>query len=284
MSQYEKINLDDYVLSGEGGQGLAYTHKSEKRLAKLFNVGFDTEEAIREFEMARAAYDAGVPTPKPFRLITDGERVGTEFELVENKRSFSRIISQQPERMQEIATRFAKDCRALHALPADVSHIPSMKRRMQEFYARDGVVPAFMKERILPVLEHIPDTPRCIHGDMHIGNIITDGERDLWIDIGQFAYGAPEWDLSICWRVSQIADSGMLENLFHLTPEQMKQQWGIFACAYHGVSPQDLGSCVRQYMPYAAIKSSYMYYLTYHRPVSDEMAQRIITNMLGPDA
>lgn len=281
MIQYEHINLDDYVLTGEGGQGLAYTHKSQKRLAKLFNVGFETNEAFREFEMAQAAYDAGVSTPKPYRLITDGERVGSEFELVENKRSFCRIISEQPERMQEIAIRFAKDCKALHALPADVTRVPSMKSRMKAFYERDEVAPAFLKERILPVLESLPDTPKCLHGDMHIGNIITDGERDLWIDIGQFAYGAPEWDLSICWRVSQIADARMLENLFHLTPEQMQQQWAIFACAYHGVSPQELGTCVRKYMPYAAVKSAYMYFLSYHRPMPDDMAHRVIDNMLG---
>ena len=31
---YEKINLEEYVKTGEGGQGVAYTHKTEKRLAK----------------------------------------------------------------------------------------------------------------------------------------------------------------------------------------------------------------------------------------------------------
>ena len=40
MSSYEQINLDEYIHSGEGGQGQAYTHKSEKRLAKLFRRGY----------------------------------------------------------------------------------------------------------------------------------------------------------------------------------------------------------------------------------------------------
>lgn len=281
MNHYEQINLGDYTYSGEGGQGSAYSHKSEKRLAKLFNAGFDVELAIKEFQASKAAYEAGVPTPRPFRLITDGERVGTEYELIEGKRSFCRIISEQPERMQEISLRFAQDCKALHAMPADISRIPSMKTRMQEFYARDGVVPQFLKERIQPVLEQIPDTPFCLHGDMQIGNIITDGERDLWIDIGQFAYGAPEWDLSLCWRVSQIADPERTVNLFHLTPDQMKQHWGIFACAYHGVPPQELGDIIRTYLPYAAIKSAYMYYITFQRPMSEDMAHRVADTMLA---
>ena len=275
MNLYETIHLDDYTRSGEGGQGVAYTSKTGKRLAKLFNPGFDTTLAFYEFQMAQAAYEAGVPTPRPYRLITDGERVGTEYELVENKRSFCRIISGQPERIQEISLRFARDSKALHAMPADISRIPSMKARMQEFYARDGVVPRSLKDKVMPFFEQIPDTPRLLHGDLHIGNIITDGERDLWIDIGQFAYGAPEWDLSLCWRITRIVDPKRTDDLFHLTPEQLQQHWEIFASAYYGLAPRELGTVIRRLIPYAAIKSAYMYYITFHQPMSEESGQRL---------
>lgn len=280
MSKYETIDLENYTRSGEGGQGVAYTHKSEKRLAKLFNHGFDSQLAMEEFRMAQLAYEAGVPTPRPYRLITDGERVGTEYELIENKRSYCRIISEQPERLEEISLRFARDCKALHSMQADVTRVPSMKKRMQEFYKREGVVPGFLRDKVLPILEQIPDTPICLHGDMQIGNIITDGERDLWIDIGQFAYGAPEWDLALCWRVSQIADPERMDELFHLTPEQMQKHWGIFACAYYGIAPQELGAVIKSYLPYAAIKSAYMYYITFHQPMSEEMGHRLVSAML----
>ena len=275
MEQYQHINISDYTYSGEGGQGVAYTHKSEKRLAKLFNPGFDATFAFKEFEMSRAAFEMGVPTPEPFRLITDGERVGTEYELIENKRSFCRIISEEPERIEEISIRFAKACRDLHAMKADTSRVPSMKARMIEFYNQEGTVPAFLKEKVMPILENIPDTPTCLHGDMQIGNIITDGRRNLWIDIGQSAYGAPEWDLGMCWRVCQIPNPEMTDNLFHLRPDQMQQHWNLFAPAYFGVDPKDMGDVIRHIMPYASIKSGYMYNLAYHKPMTDEMCHRL---------
>ena len=275
MEQYQHINLSDYTYSGEGGQGVAYTHKSEKRLAKLFNPGFDATFAFKEFEMSRAAFEMGVPTPEPFRLITDGERVGTEYELIENKRSFCRIISEEPERIEEISLRFAKACRDLHAMKADTTRIPSMKARMIEFYNQEGTVPAFLKEKVMPILENIPDTPTCLHGDMQIGNIITDGDRNLWIDIGQFAYGAPEWDMSLCWRISQIQDPGMTDRLFHLTPEQMRRHWTILAPAYYGCSSEEVADVIRKLLPYSVIKSAYMYHLTYHRPIEEEKAQKM---------
>lgn len=276
MLQYENIQLSDYTYSGEGGQGVAYTHKTEKRLAKLFNPGFDAEFAIKEFEMACAAYELGVPTPKPYRLVTDGERVGTEYELIENKRSFCRIISQEPERMEEISLRFAKACRALHAMKADTTRIPSMKARMQAFYSQEGIAPKFYVEKVMACLEQIPDTPCCLHGDMQIGNIITDGKRTLWIDIGQFAYGAPEWDLSLCWRISQITDPQRTDQLFHLTPEQLSQHWSIFAPAYYGIRPEETDLQIRKFLPYVAIKSAYMYHITFHQPIGEEMAHRLI--------
>ena len=275
MEKYQQINLSDYTYSGEGGQGVAYTHKSEKRLAKLFNPGFDATFAIKEFEMAKAAFEIGVPTPEPFRLITDGERVGTEYELIENKRSFCRIISEEPERMEEISLRFATACKALHAMKADTTRIPSMKARMKAFFAQEGVAPAFLVDKVMPVLETIPDTPTCLHGDMQIGNIITDGDRTLWIDIGQFAYGAPEWDMSLCWRVTQIQDPQRTEQLFHLSPERLQKHWSILAPAYYGVPQEEIGLIIRKILPYSVIKSAYMYHLTFHQPIKEEMAQRL---------
>ena len=278
---YEKINLDDYVKTGEGGQGVAYTHKTDKRLAKLYNPGFEADVALEEFKAASAMYEIGVPTPRPYRMVTDGERVGAEYELVENKRSFARIISQEPDKMEEVSLTFARVARELHSIKADTAKLPSMKKRMQEFYLKEGVVPGFLRDRVLPILDSIPDTPICLHGDMQIGNIITDGRRNLWIDIGQCAYGVPEWDISLCWRVSQIADPKMTDNLFHLTPEQMKQHWNIFAPAYYELAPQEMGSIIKRILPYAAIKSAYMYYLTFHKPIPDDMGHRLLDSMLG---
>ncbi len=272
---YEKINLEDYVKTGEGGQGIAYTHKTDNRLVKLYNPGFEADVAVDEFGAAQAMYELGVPTPRPYRLVTDGERVGAEYELIEGKRSFARIISQEPDRMEEVSLTFARVARELHAVKADTSRLPSMKKRIEKFYNREDVVPAFARDIVLPILDRIPDTPTCLHGDMQIGNIITDGRRNLWIDIGQAAYGAPEWDLGMCWRVCQIPNPEMTDNLFHLKPEQMQQHWNIFAPAYFGVEPKDMGDVIRHIMPYASIKSGYMYNLAYHKPMTDEMCHRL---------
>ena len=96
MKQYKRINLDEYIQSGEGGTAITYTHKTKNTLAKLYKPGFEADRAAAEFFTARTVYELGIPTPEPYRLVTDGERFGAEYELIRNKRSFARILSEEP--------------------------------------------------------------------------------------------------------------------------------------------------------------------------------------------
>ena len=128
---YLRINLDEYTLSGAGGTALTYTHKTEKRLAKLFSPGFAADMAAQEFNTSKTVYELGIPTPRPIRLVTDGERYGAEYELIENKRSFARIISEEPECLEPLSKEFAKLARSIHATPADITRVPSMKQRKE---------------------------------------------------------------------------------------------------------------------------------------------------------
>ena len=56
MDNYEKINLDDYFQTGEGGTALTYNHKDGKTLAKLFMPGMGAEQAEREFKVNHVVY------------------------------------------------------------------------------------------------------------------------------------------------------------------------------------------------------------------------------------
>ena len=59
----------------------------------------------------------------------------------------------------------------------------------------------------LAFIDRVPDADTCLHGDLHIGNVITDGRRNLWIDLGQFSRGVPEWDLGWTWTICNVMDA-----------------------------------------------------------------------------
>ena len=255
----QTINLDDYIQTGEGGTALTYNHKDGKTLAKLFQPSLAADNAMREFRINQVVYDLGLPTPKPIRLITDGTRFGAEYELIQHKRSFCRIISQEPGRLQPLSEHFARLARQIHQTPADTQRLPDMKQLVATAVDQLVNLPEDYKERVRRFLDTVPSATTCLHGDLHIGNIITDGERDLWIDVGDFAYGVPEWDLSMMYFSSHFLSPERCDNIFHLDPPTMAAHWDAFAPVYFGTDNKEaLEAEVRRLQPYTAAKLTFL--------------------------
>ena len=277
MMEYQKIDLNEYVRTGEGGTAVSYTKKTRNTLAKLYNPGFEADRAKQEFLIASSVFNLGIPTPEPIRLVTDGERFGAEYELISGKRSFARIISQEPERLEEISLEFARLTRKLHGTKADTTKISSYKQRMQRFYMEKSLVPDEYKRRALAFLEQVPDTPTCVHGDLHIGNIITDGKRTLWIDVGEFGYGVPEWDLSLMWTICNNMSNERANELFHVTHDTLFTHWNIFLTAYLGTSDrQVLGEFTKRLLSFYAVKLPYVFDMSSHTSLLETVLQKVI--------
>ena len=257
--ELQRINLDDYVQTGEGGTSLTYNHKDGKTLAKLFLASMAAENAIREFRMSQVVYESGLPTPKPIRLITDGTRFGAEYELIQHKRSFTRIISQEPDQLVPLSERFAVLAKQIHQTPADTTRLPDMRELVGCAVDRYENLPDAYKERIHRFLDTVPITPTCLHGDLHICNIITDGRRDLWIDVGDFAYGVPEWDLCMMYHATNFISAQRADSIFHLDNDTLRAHWAAFAPVYYGTSSEEeLAAEVRKLQPFVAAKMAFL--------------------------
>ena len=75
------------------------------------------------------------------------------------------------------------------------------------FYQETDMIPKDYCRRVLDFLEKVPESEYCMHGDLQIGNIISDGRHKLWIDVGEFAYGVPEWDLGTVYEFSHLTNA-----------------------------------------------------------------------------
>lgn len=277
MQHCESINLDEYRQSGEGGTAITYKHNSRNSLAKLYKSGFEADMAIEEFKVAQAVYDLGIPTPKPYRLVTDGERLGAEYEFISGKRSFARILSQEPEKMPELVEAFAKAALELHATAPDTDRIPAIREVLHSFYLSSDAVTSEYRKRALAFLDKIQEPSTCVHGDFHIGNIITDGNRTLWIDIGQFGYGAPEWDLGWFWTITHNLGDNRADFLLHLTQETLVSFWDAFLPAYLGTSaPTALREYTRKILAYYAVRVPFMFNLVHHDKFPEEGCKSLI--------
>ena len=256
--ELQRINLDDYIQSGEGGTALTYNHKDGKTLAKLFMPSLAADTAVREFRINQVVYEIGLPTPKPIRLITDGERFGAEYELIQPKRSFTRIISQEPDKLVPLSERFAVLAKQIHQTPADTTRLPDMRELVRTWIDRLTEFPDDLKVRFHRFIDTVPSTPTCLHGDLHIGNIITDGSRDLWIDVGDFAYGVPQWDLGMMYYSSHFLSPERADNIYHLDNDTLRAHWDAFAPVYYGTNSKEvLDAEVRKLHPFIATKMAF---------------------------
>ena len=159
MSKYQLINLEDYIQSGEGGQAITYTRKDGSAMAKLFQYGLGSETVEREFRISRAVYEAGIPCPEPIRLVTDGKCFGAEYEVIENKRSYTRIISEEPEQLEPLTLKFARLGKKLHATPADTDAFPDIKDVIRPWIEKSTCISDPLRAQLLSTLDTIP-SPR----------------------------------------------------------------------------------------------------------------------------
>ena len=91
--EIQRINLNDYIQTGDGGTALTYTRKDGLSLAKLYKPGFEADRAKAEFLTSRTVFELGIPSPEPYRLVTNGQRNGAEYELIKNKRSYTHHLA-----------------------------------------------------------------------------------------------------------------------------------------------------------------------------------------------
>lgn len=277
---YTEINLDDYTLSGEGGNSLVYSHKDGHSVAKLFTNKVDAEGAAEEFNTSLLVYEMGIPTPRPIRLVSHNGQLGQEFERIENKRSYARIFSQEPQMIEPLSQRMAQMTRQIHATPADTSKMISMKERV--YSALKFGEPSELKERMARFTDTIPDKPICLHGDINIGNIITDGKRTMWIDVGDFSYGVPEWDLAWSVFFVKVVPENICLDLFHVGKDVLQQHWTVFLNAYtEGMTDKERADFEESLTPYMAVRSYTFFIKNFQKDVMPHPMNEIIEEIMA---
>ena len=231
----ELIDINDYEESGDGFTAISYNSKQGCRMIKLYSdfIPFNVPE--KEMKVNRTLLSKGLPIPMVYRMVTDGDRVGVEFERIMNKRSFSRAISQEPDKLEEYTVRFTAMCKHLHSIECDTTLFDPVELRFLKAVNECKSFSDTVRSNAVAFIKSIPPATTCIHGDLHIGNALMAGDKLYWIDLADFAYGNPLFDIGMLYFVSRLSTSEeMSDKIFHLSCAQMCEIWSIFVREYFG--------------------------------------------------
>ena len=252
----KKINLNDWIESGRGGRGASFFHKDDPDyMLKFDNLLTDPSSMEEELSAAFVAYSLGVSTPEPGEVVTDGKRYGLTFRRIPDKVSYARAIGDNPERLEELAKEFAVQTLKLHAIDADTTRMRNIKDIYRSLISRNTLHEPTIIIRALELLDSLPESRTCVHGDLHFGNIILSHGKSYFIDMGNFSYGCPLFDHAMVKAICLLAtiDPPVFKEMFHFEPELADRFWTLFAKEYFG-QEEDISNIDEMVKPYAVLR------------------------------
>lgn len=249
-----KIDLNDYVHSGEGANGESFNHRTNPDIMmKLYNPG-KVQQPLDEMLMARKVYELGIPTPEPGEYVTDGVRYGIRFRRISGKVSYSRATADNPEKVARYAADFAKMCLQLHKVHVDPSDFECVKDRYYRLLAENPNFTSAQKDAIGKFIADAPDTDTAIHGDLQFSNLIMAGGKNYFIDLGDFCYGYNLFDVGMVYLCCCVSDEAFIQEVFHMPKSLSTKFWEYFAPAYFG-KDRPLKDITEEILPYAGLKT-----------------------------
>ena len=226
------IDLNEYERVGEGANGASYNHKSDPSIMlKMYFRNYQAAEL--ELNIAKKVYNMGIPTPEPGDLVTDGKQVGIRFRRLVGKKSFSRACGDDPDHTEVYARQFARMCLRLHNTHVDTTQFESVKDRLYAMLQANPDFTPEQKTKIHNFIAAAPDTDTAIHGDLQFGNgiFLPTGEK-YFIDLGDFCYGYPLFDLGMVYLCCCLNDEAWTQEVNHMSNAVARRFWDAFAAEY----------------------------------------------------
>ena len=263
MKTYPQIELREWTLVGEGYNGQAYVSSYHPGvMLKLIRRELGQAHKVeQEFYAAKTAYDMGLPVPEVYEIVRDGEDHGYLCEMIGAKKSMARMCSEEPHRIPELAGVMARYSHALHGTPIEVNdYVHPIKDLLTKALETSPLVDEDQRKLLGKVVADMPDTKTCLHGDLQPGNLIVSKGDFFWIDLGWLGQGYYLMDIAHLYKM-MVEDSVIpqVQELTHMTREQMLQFWDAFARAYTGTG--DVEAFNHKLLPYSALDIVRTYYL-----------------------
>ena len=192
---YRKISVEGCEVIGKGSNGEVYRIDPDTIVKVYFNADA-LPDIHRERELARKAFVLGIPTAIPYDVVKVGDSYGSVFELL-NAESFTKILVREPERFEEVVSMYVELLKKIHSTEVEPDVMPSEKdvvigwvKDVKEYLPQDKW------EKLLSLVENVPENHHMIHGDYHTKNVMLQNGEYLLIDMDTLCWGDPVFEFA----------------------------------------------------------------------------------------
>ena len=192
---YRELSVEGCEVIGRGANGTVYRIDKDT-VVKVYRDADCLPDVQRERELARRAFVLGIPTAIPYDVVRVGESYGSVFELL-NSRSFSKLIAADPAGMDKYVDLYVDLMKKMHSTHVKPGDMPRMKEIALNWvtFLRE-YLPADQAEKLVALVEAVPERDTMLHGDYHTNNIVMQNDEVLIIDMDTLCVGHPIFELA----------------------------------------------------------------------------------------
>jgi uncharacterized protein (TIGR02172 family) len=251
-----KISIDGCEKIGQGGNGAVY-RLDDETIVKVYRPKVSRETVDTERRHAKTAFVHGLPTAIAYDVVRVGDSYGAVYELMSSD-TLGHALLKYPDRREELLDKYA----ALVHMVGE-THIPEggFERIQDVFHKRlehlRDCMEAADLELLHSLVDCIPDSDTLIHGDLHPGNIMLQGDELMLIDMADLTVGAPGYELlciyySMCGTMSNERYAKAAENTIGMPREAITDTWNGFIRRYLGTEDT---AVINRFMKEMALKN-----------------------------
>ncbi|MEO3947882.1 phosphotransferase [Gorillibacterium sp. CAU 1737] len=188
----------------EGGCSEVFVWEDADKIIKLAKPNTDDEAMRREYRNTLAAWECGIPVPRPYEWLQVEGRAGIVFERIHGETLAARFMKQLQQPFVDTSELEGEDIRltarilhAIHSQSAPTHPLSSQKESFKQNIRYTSHLTSKEKKGVMAALDRLPAKHVLCHGDPNPGNImVRDDGSSVILDWMNATVGNPEGDLA----------------------------------------------------------------------------------------
>ncbi|HUF00387.1 MAG TPA: aminoglycoside phosphotransferase family protein [Anaerolineales bacterium] len=218
------------------------------QILKLYRAWCPPVWVEHEARIARAVYEAGIPSPKAGEIVEANSRRGLLYQHLDGV-SMLQDMNTRPWNLFKHARLLAELQAKIHQ--ESIPGLPSYKDRLHDDIGKAPQLTDDWRRGVFALLEALPDRQNVCHGDYHPGNVLLTQTGPVVIDWMTACSGSPWADVARTSLILSIGAKAAGKQVSPVLRMMIRLYQRAYMDRYHVLRP-DMENERKRWMPVIA--------------------------------